>query len=88
MKSVYLSVVLRLLIGPVISLAIIFIFGIEGTPAQALLIASAMPTSVNSSVIAQEYDNYPRLAAQIVLFSTLFSAVSVTGVIYLARLLF
>lgn len=88
LKPVYFSVMLRLLIGPAIALAIIFIFGIDGMAAQALLIASAMPTSVNSSVIAQEYDNYPQLAAQIVLFSTLFSAVSVTGVIYLARILF
>ncbi|WP_010531911.1 AEC family transporter [Lentibacillus jeotgali] len=88
LTSVYFSLMLRLLIGPVLSLIIIYIFGINGVAAQALLIASSMPTSVNSSVIAQEYNNYPQFAAQIVLFSTLFSAVTVTGVIYLSRILF
>ncbi|MEN1967802.1 AEC family transporter [Lentibacillus sp. N15] len=88
LSSVYLSIVLRLVVGPLIAIAIISLIHIEGIAAQALLIASAMPTSVNSSVIAQEYDNHPHLAAQIVLFSTIFSAITVTGTIYLARLIF
>lgn len=88
MFSVYYSLVLRLAVGPMIALAIIFIFKVDGIVAQALLIGSAMPTSVNSAVIAQEYDNHPDLAAQIVLFSTLISAVTVSMVIYLARYLF
>ncbi|PAV30614.1 permease [Virgibacillus profundi] len=88
LSSVYSSIIIRLLIGPIIAIGIIFIFGVEGIAAQALLIASAMPTSVNSAVIAQEYDNHPNFAAQIVLFSTLVSAFTVTIVIYLGRVLF
>lgn len=88
LSSVYFSILIRLVIGPIIALAIIFIFRVDGITAQALLIASAMPTSVNSAVIAQEYNNYPNFAAQIVLFSTLISAITVTLVIYLARVLF
>ncbi|GAA0441591.1 AEC family transporter [Lentibacillus halophilus] len=88
LSPVYVSLLIRLLIGPAIALLIIYILGIDGTAAQALFIASAMPTSVNSSVIAQEYQNHPYMAAQMVLFSTLSSAVTVTGVIYLSRLLF
>jgi predicted permease len=88
LKIVYYSLVLRLAIGPLIALAIIYIFKVDGIVAQALLIGSAMPTSVNSAVIAEEYNNHPDLAAQILLFSTLFSAITVTLVIYLARFLF
>jgi len=88
LSSVYYSLLLRLAVGPMIALAIIFIFKVDGIVAQALLIGSAMPTSVNSAVIAQEYDNHPALAAQIVLFSTLISAITVSLVIYLARYLF
>ena len=88
LKTVYYSLALRLAIGPLIALAIIYIFKVDGIVAQALLIGSAMPTSVNSAVIAEEYNNHPDLAAQIVLFSTLFSAITVTLVIYLARFLF
>lgn len=86
--TVYYSLALRLVIGPVIALGIIFTFQLDGVIAQALFIGSAMPTSVNSSVIAQEYNNHPNLAAQIVLFSTLMSTITVALVIYTARLLF
>ncbi|GAB4073045.1 AEC family transporter [Barrientosiimonas marina] len=88
LTDVYYSVIVRLVLGPAIAFIIILLLGIDGITAQALFIASAMPTAVNSSVIAQEYDNHPHLAAQIVLFSTICSAISVTGVIYLARVLF
>jgi len=88
LSSVYYSLTLRLIIGPLIALAILFIFKVDGIIAQALLIASAMPTSVNSAVIAQEYNNHPNFAAQIVLFSTLLSAFTVSLVIYMARILF
>ncbi|MDS9472470.1 AEC family transporter [Sporosarcina pasteurii] len=88
LSTLYYSLTIRLAIGPLIALAIIYIFQVEGIVAQALLIGSAMPTSVNSAVIAQEYDNHPDLAAQIVLFSTLISAVTVSIVIFMARLLF
>lgn len=88
LSSVYYSLLLRLAVGPMVALAIILVFKVDGIVAQALLIGSAMPTSVNSAVIAQEYDNHPDLAAQIVLFSTLISAITVSLVIYLARYLF
>ena len=86
--TVYVSLFIRLIVGPLIALVLIKLFGITGILAQALLISSAMPTSVNSSVIAQEYKNHPEYAAQIVLFSTLLSAGTVSFFIYLARLLF
>lgn len=88
LKTVYLSLLMRLVAGPTVALLIIFLFQMDGMIAQALLISSAMPTSVNSAVIAQEYRNHPNFAAQIVLFSTLFSTLTVTIVIYVARLIF
>jgi len=46
------------------------------------------PTSRNTSTIAMEYQIEPELHAQIVLFSTLFSIITVTVVIYLSYILF
>src|SRR5690625_1948781 len=86
--SVYVSLLLRLVGGPVIALCMIFALGISGITAQALLLASSMPTAVNSAVIAQEYKNHPNLAAQIVLFSTVASALTVSIFIYIGRMLF
>src|SRR5690625_2727031 len=53
LRTVYYSLVLRLLVGPLIALGLVFAFGMSGIMAQALLIASAMPTAVNSAVIDQ-----------------------------------
>jgi len=78
----------RLLIGPLLALAMIYLLNIDGIVAQSLFIASSFPTSRNTSTIAMEYQIEPELHAQIVLFSTLFSIVTVTVVIYLSYILF
>lgn len=88
LSSVYSSIVIRLIIGPIVALFIIWVFQVEGVIAQALFIASSMPTSVNSAVIAQEYKNHPEFAAQVVLFSTIISAITVSLVIYVSGILF
>ena len=88
LSAVYSSLTIRLIISPIIALLIIWLFRVDGITAQALLIASAMPTSVNSAVIAEEYKNYPEFAAQVVLLSTIISAFTVSLVIYLAGILF
>ncbi|MBJ7963848.1 MULTISPECIES: AEC family transporter [Bacillus cereus group] len=78
----------RLLIGPLLALAMIYLLNIDGIVAQSLFIASSFPTSRNTSTIAMEYQIEPELHAQIVLCSTLFSIVTVTVVIYLSYILF
>lgn len=77
----------RLIMGPIIALGLIFLMGLDGVVAQSLFIASAFPTSRNSSTLALEYDVEPNLAAQIVLFSTVVSCITVTIVIYLSKVM-
>lgn len=74
--------------GPLLALAMIYLLNIDGIVAQSLFIASSFPTSRNTSTIAMEYQIEPELHAQIVLFSTLFSIITVTIVIYLSYILF
>ncbi|WP_082234930.1 AEC family transporter [Halobacillus massiliensis] len=85
---VYISLMIRLALGPVIAYSLIILLGYDGILAQALLISSGMPSSVNSAIISQEYNNEPELAAQIVLSSTIFSMVTVTLTIFAAQQLF
>lgn len=87
-KDVYISAAIRLLGGPLIALFFINLLHIEGIIAQVVMISAAVPTAVNSALIAVEYDNYPDFASQAVMTSTLFSAVSLVFVIYMARILF
>ena len=87
-KEVYLSVIIRLIGGPLIALAFIYALGMDGVIAQTVMISSAAPTAVNSALIAVETDNCPDFASQVVMTSTLFCAISLVFVIYTARILF
>ncbi len=87
-KKVYLAVDMRLFGGPVLALILVYLFQMEGIIGQVLVIASALPSAVNTALIAVEFDNYPNLASQVVAVSTLFSAITLVFIIYTARLLF
>ena len=85
---VLLSSFLRLLVSPSLAFCVISLLGLEGITAQALFIASAIPTSRNSASLALEYGNEPEFAAQAVLVSTLLSTLTLTFCIALAAQLF
>jgi predicted permease len=87
-KEVYLSSFTRLIGGPVFAFIIINILSIRGIPAQALMISSSIPTAVNTALIAVERNNHPDFASQAVMTATMFSAVTLTIVVYVSRLLF
>jgi hypothetical protein len=81
------DLVLRLMVGPILSGFIIWLLGIQGALAQSLLISTSFPTAVNSALLAMEFDNEPEFAAAVVFYSTMFSAVTVSVVIYAAKVL-
>ena len=86
---VKLSVILRLLCGPAIALAVIYVMlhtvGISSFVAQVLLISSATPTAVNCMLLCLEFENHPDFAARAVFYSTLLSPITVTLTILLAQ---
>lgn len=86
--SAFVATAVKLLIIPAVAIPLLMVFNIEGVVAQAILIATATPASVNSAVIAQQYSDDPEYAAEIVMMSTLFSAVTVPVVIFIALNLF
>ncbi len=87
-RDVYLAAFARLILGPLIALAFIYLFRLQGLTAQVLFISSSVPTAVNSALIAVESDNHPDFATQIVIVTTLLSAISMTITIFLANILF
>lgn len=88
MKIPYLSAIFRLLGGPAAALILIKLFGFEGVTAQAVFIASSTPTAVNTALLSVECKGDVDFAVQTVTISTLFSAVTMTTVVYLAYILF
>jgi len=83
--TILVSSLLRLVLSPLSAYVLIQLLQLHGITAQALFIASAMPTSRNSAALALEYNNEPVFAAQAVLVSTLLSSITLTIVIGLAQ---
>ena len=86
--AVLLSSLVRLVVSPLCAYALIQLLQLHGVAAQALFIASAIPTSRNSAALALEYGNEPGFAAQAVLLSMLLSSVTLTVAVDLAMRLF
>lgn len=86
--NVNIAVFTRLIIGPIIALALINILGFSRIIAQVLLISYSVPTAVNTALIAVECDNNQDFASQEVMVSTILSSITLTSVIYIAGILF
>jgi len=82
---VKLSVLLRLLGGPALGLALIYLLGADGFLAQVLLIGTSTPTAVNCLLLSVEFESNPDYAARAVFYSTLLSPITVTLTILLAQ---
>lgn len=86
--DVHISAFTRLIIGPILATLYIHILGFTGVVAQTVFIAYSVPTAVNTALIAVECDSCQDFASQAVMVSTLFSAVTLTLAIYVARVMF
>lgn len=83
--DVLMSNTLRLLVGPALGWLIVWLMGIQGEMAQALVLSCAVPTSLSSVLLAVEFDSEPEFASQAVFSSTVLSMITVTLVIYLVK---
>ncbi|HHV63892.1 MAG TPA: AEC family transporter [Peptococcaceae bacterium] len=83
LKDILLASFLRLIIAPFIAFFLVQFLGIEGILAKSLIVGVSTPTAVNMAVIAREFESEPEYASQIVFVSTLLSALTVSGLIYL-----
>lgn len=79
--DVGLSAALRLAAGPLLAWGITLLLGMDGLTAAALIVSSAVPTSLSSVLLAVEFDNEAEFASQAVFVSTVLSVLTVTIVI-------
>ena len=89
----WLACFVRLLIGPFCAWFLIRLWALAGCPfsqvaSQTILIMSAVPSPVNSVLYAVEFHNHENFATEIVMMTTFLSCITMTGVIYMARILF
>ncbi|MBU5441739.1 AEC family transporter [Paenibacillus sp. MSJ-34] len=84
--DVGISSALRLVVGPLLAALIVWLMGLDRMMAAALIVSSAVPTSLSSALLAVEFDNEEQFASQSVFVSTILSIVTVTVVIYLLQM--
>jgi malate permease and related proteins len=89
----WLGSFVRLVVAPVVAFFLIYVWkfmGITFTPVvcQTILIMASVPAAVNSVLYAVEFHNCEDFATELVMMSTFLSCITMTGTIYLARVLF
>jgi hypothetical protein len=85
LSKISLAAATKLIAGPALGFALAGPLGLAGLTRQAVMLESAMPTAVMTTVLATEYDAAPKFTAGVVLASTLGSLVTVTLVLILLR---
>jgi predicted permease len=75
---------IRLLLSPLLGYLLVLALGVKGILAQSMVIGVATPTAVNTAILALQYNNESEYASRIVYFTTLFSPLSLSVVIYFA----
>ena len=92
-KDVLVTTSLRLIGGPILAAFVMLLYIVLYEPvnpisAQAVIITYSVPSAVNTALIAFEMNNNPELATQIVMSTTLLSAVTMPLAILFAYYMF
>jgi predicted permease len=85
-KFVWPAVGLRLIIGPVIGVAVAGLLNLQGVGRSAMIIESAMPTAVINLILASQFGLPTSTVARIVVISTLTSPLTIAATITLLGL--
>jgi hypothetical protein len=80
-RPLAVSTVFRLVLSPLVGIALTYIMGIEGVLRSVLILESSMPTAINSALIAIEFDAKPGFVSTVVLVSTIFSVISLSALL-------
>lgn len=76
---------LKLVLAPALGYGLALLLGLDRGLAAILVVSAALPTAVNTVVLAIEFKRRPSLAAAGVMWTTLISALTVTATIALVR---
>jgi len=85
-RYVWPTLGLRLLVGPLVGVALASLLGLADLDRSTMIIQSGMPTAVFTLVLASEFDLPSQVVARIVVFSTLISPLTLAATITLLRL--
>ena len=81
--QVAVGVFLRLVVGSVMALLLAPIMGLQGLARKVAVVEASTPTAVNSGLMAIEFEADADYVSSVIFFSTLFSGVTLTILMYL-----
>jgi predicted permease len=73
-----ISAFIRMLVSPILALLLIPYFGITGVARQGVILETAMPAAIMSTLIATEFDVEPNFVTAVVFITTLLSPLTLT----------
>ena len=76
---------IRLLLAPMVALAVATLFDLEGAARFAFVLQAGMPTAVLTIILAHEFDTDRDLALNLIMTTTLISPITLTVLIYLLK---
>jgi predicted permease len=82
-RDVMVASLLRLVVGPILALGLVGVFGLTGVERGAGILQASMPAAVLAALIALEHNLLPNFVTTAVLVSTLASALTLTVVLAL-----
>ncbi len=81
-KPIFASCFIRLIISPVIALLLCYFLHIQGMPAKILIIQTSTPSAIIPLLYSINYNTRPDIVAGTIFFSTIFSALTLTIIMY------
>ena len=82
-RGIAASAAIRLVLSAGVAFVATEVAGLEGTAQHTVIVVSAMPTAVFTTILAAEFDAEPRFVSSAMVFSTLVSLVTLTALITL-----
>jgi hypothetical protein len=76
---------LRLVASVPIALAVAYVLGLSDLPLRVGVVQAAMPTAVNTTILALEFDTWPQFVSDVVVATTLGSLLTLTLLIVFLR---
>ncbi len=83
LRNIVFGVVGKLVVSPGLALIFGYLLGFRGVPLALLIVIFGAPCAVSSYTMAQQMDSNAELAAGCLVFSALFSSVTICGWIFL-----
>ncbi len=85
LKNISVTLVYKLILAPLLVLAVFFILGLKGVIPQVSLFEAAMPTLLTAGVVADEYGLNPKLSNLIIGIGIILSLLTTAGWYYIIR---